>query len=100
RLRLILLGDDRHAPARRDLQRERKARDAAAEDEVVELFHELFNRKEHKEGNVAQASLPAGSRSIPASCFERGAGMLPEPARWKRALRTPLCNLCVLCGSK
>src|SRR5437762_7237511 len=29
---------------------------------------------------VAQASLPAGSRGILASCFERGAGMLPEHA--------------------
>jgi hypothetical protein len=31
--------DDGHAPARRDLQRERQPRDAAAKDEKIELFH-------------------------------------------------------------
>jgi len=37
-------------------------------------------------GKVAQASLPAGSGSIPAPRFvprEHGAGMLPEPASWE-----------------
>jgi hypothetical protein len=40
RLRAIFFRDDGHAPARRDLQRERKSRDAAAEDEKIELFHQ------------------------------------------------------------
>ena len=39
RLRAVLLGDDGHAPVRRDLQGERKPRDAAAENEEIELFH-------------------------------------------------------------
>ena len=39
RLRAVLFGDDGHAPARRDLERERKPRDAAAENEIIKLFH-------------------------------------------------------------
>ena len=39
RLRPVLFRDDGHAPARRDLQREGQPRDAAAENEKVELFH-------------------------------------------------------------
>ena len=35
----VLLGDDRHAPMRRDLQGEGKPGDAAAEDEKIKLFH-------------------------------------------------------------
>src|SRR2546423_744081 len=35
----VLFGDDGHAAARRDLEREGKARDATAEDKKVELFH-------------------------------------------------------------
>ena len=39
RLRAVFLRDDGHAPVRRDFQREGQPRDAAAEDEEVELFH-------------------------------------------------------------
>ena len=39
RLGAIFLRDDGHAPVRRDLQREGQARDAAAEDEKIELLH-------------------------------------------------------------
>ena len=39
RLRAVLFGDDGHAPARRDLQREGQPRDAAAENEKIKLFH-------------------------------------------------------------
>lgn len=37
--RAILFGDDGDASARRDLECKRKSRDAAAKDEIVELFH-------------------------------------------------------------
>ena len=39
RLRAVLLGDDGHAPARRHFQREGQPREAAAENQIVELFH-------------------------------------------------------------
>ena len=39
RLRTVLLGDDGHAPARRDLQREGQPRETAAENEKIKLFH-------------------------------------------------------------
>ena len=39
RLRAILFGDDGHAPARRDLERERQPRDAATENEKIKLLH-------------------------------------------------------------
>jgi hypothetical protein len=39
RLRTIFFRDDGHASMRRRLQRERKPRNAAAEDEVIEWFH-------------------------------------------------------------
>ena len=35
----VFLRDDGHAPVRRDFQREGQARDAAAEDEKIELLH-------------------------------------------------------------
>ena len=44
RLRAVLLGDDGHAPVRRDLQREEQPRDAAAENEKVKLFHFAVSR--------------------------------------------------------
>ena len=54
RLRAVFFRDDGHAPARRDLQRERESRDAAAEDEKVELFHTdreiLTQRREGAKG--------------------------------------------------
>src|SRR5215469_14639282 len=39
RFRLVLFGDDGDAPARGNFEREGKARDAASEDEVIEVFH-------------------------------------------------------------
>jgi hypothetical protein len=44
RLRAVFFRDDGHAPARRDLQRERQPCDAAAENEIVELFHFLLHQ--------------------------------------------------------
>ncbi|MGD0745830.1 MAG: hypothetical protein ABSA45_11815 [Verrucomicrobiota bacterium] len=39
-----------HAPARRDLQGERKSRDSAAEDEKIELFHLAGNLTQSRKG--------------------------------------------------
>jgi len=41
--RAVFFRDDGHAPARRDLQRERESRDAATKDEKIKLFH--LNRR-------------------------------------------------------
>ena len=39
RLGAVLLGDDRHAPVRRDFQRKRQPGNAAAQDKEIELLH-------------------------------------------------------------
>ena len=60
RFRAIFFRDDGHAPARRDLQREGQARDAAAEDQEIELFHLLPLPPEHSHLRKSDPRGPLG----------------------------------------
>jgi len=52
----VVRGDDGHAPVRRHLERKRKSRNAAAEDEEVEWFH--------RTGKLAQRPGDAKRKSL------------------------------------
>ena len=61
RFRAVLLRDDGHAPARRDFQRKRQPRNAAAEDEIIKLFHDGIFTASHLR-IVNQPCLPQENR--------------------------------------
>ena len=69
--RAVLLGDDGHAPVRRDFQREGQPRDAAAEDQEIKLFHLLVQSRALSISRVLPTNT-ASAMCVPRATFGTG----------------------------